>query len=51
MAESFWSTVKAEFYDRKTWASRNEARTTVARWIEVIYNRSRRHSANGMISP
>ncbi|OFT86559.1 transposase [Corynebacterium sp. HMSC29G08] len=51
MAESFWSTLKTEFYDRQHWPTRDGARTAVARWIEVVYNRRRRHSALGMISP
>ena len=34
MAESFWSTLKTEFYDRKKWQTRNEARKAVARWIQ-----------------
>ena len=51
MAESFWSTLKTEFYDRKRWATRDAARQAVAYWIEVVYNRRRRHSALGMVSP
>lgn len=51
MAESFWSTLKTEFYDRKRWSTRDAARAGVARWIEVVYNRRRRHSALGMVSP
>lgn len=51
MAESFWSIVKTEFYDRKKWQTRNEARKTVGRWIEIVYNRRRRHSSIGMVSP
>ena len=51
MAESFWSTLKTEFYDRKRWATRDAARKGVAYWIEVVYNRRRRHSALGMVSP
>ena len=51
MAESFWSTLKTEFYDRKRWPTRDAARASVARWIEVVYNRRRRHSALGMLSP
>nr|WP_284854236.1 integrase core domain-containing protein [Corynebacterium sp. MSK072]MDK8831522.1 integrase core domain-containing protein [Corynebacterium sp. MSK072] len=31
--------------------SRNEARKAVARWIEIVYNRRRRHSSIGMVSP
>ncbi|MDN6500113.1 MAG: IS3 family transposase, partial [Yaniella sp.] len=51
MSESFWSTLKTEFYDRKKWPARDEARKAVARWIEIVYNRRRRHSAIGMVSP
>ncbi|GAA0215806.1 IS3 family transposase [Corynebacterium riegelii] len=51
MAESFWSTLKTEFYDRQRWPTRDAARTGVARWIEMVYNRRRRHSALGMVSP
>ena len=51
MAESFWSMLKTEFYDRKKWSTRDEARKAVARWIAIVYNRHRRHSSIGMISP
>ena len=51
MSETFWSTLKTEFYDRKKWSTRDEARKAVALWIEIVYNRRRRHSSIGMISP
>ena len=51
MAESFWSTLETEFYDRKKWRTRDEARKAVACWIEIVCNRRRRHSSIGMISP
>ena len=51
MSESFWSTLKTEFYDRKKWATRDEARKAVARCIEIVYNWRRRHSSIGMINP
>ena len=49
MAESFWATFKTKFYDRKRWPTRDHARKAVAYWIEVVYNRRRRHSALGMV--
>jgi putative transposase len=50
-AESFWSTLKTEFYNRRRWATKTEARLAVGAWIEERYNRTRRHSSIGMISP
>ncbi len=49
--ESFWSTLKTEFYNRRPWPTRAEAIQAVGDWIERVYNRRRRHSAIGMISP
>lgn len=49
--ESFWSTLKTEFYNRHTFATRTEAIHAVSSWIETIYNRRRRHSALGQIPP
>jgi transposase InsO family protein len=51
VAESFWATLKVEFYYRRTWTNRTEATREVARWITEVYNTRRRHSALGMISP
>jgi transposase InsO family protein len=50
-AESFWATMKVEFYDRYLWPTREAAKLAVGDWIERVYNRRRRHSAIGMISP
>lgn len=49
--ESLWATVKVEFYDRRLWPTKAAARLAVGDWIERVYNRRRRHSALGMISP
>ena len=49
--ESFWSTLKTEFYDRHDFATRAEAIHAVSSWIETVYNRRRRHSALGQINP
>jgi putative transposase len=50
-AESFWATLKVEFYDRYLWPTKAAAKLAVGDWIERVYNRRRRHSALGMISP
>jgi len=50
-AESFWSTLKTEFYNRREWTTKAEAKQAVGAWIEDRYNRRRRHSSIGMISP
>lgn len=50
-AESFWSTLKTEFYNRHSWPTKADARLAVGAWIEERYNRLRRHSSIGMISP
>jgi putative transposase len=50
-AESFWSTLKTEFYNRHHWPTKAQARLATGAWIEERYNRTRRHSSIGMISP
>ena len=51
MAESFWATLKVEYFYRHAFATRAEVYDGVSEWIEVFYNRYRRHSAIGNISP
>lgn len=51
MSESFWSSLKTEFFDRRVWQTRAEAMREVARWIEIVYNRRRLRSALGMVPP
>lgn len=50
-AESFFSTLEFECLSRHRFATREEARRVVARWIDNWYNRQRRHSSCGMVSP
>lgn len=50
-AESFFHTMKVEVIHGERFAAREEMRQTVFEYIEVDYNRTRRHSANGCISP
>ncbi len=49
--ESFWSVLKTEFYHRHHVATRQAAMVAVASWIEIVYNRRRRHSALDYLSP
>jgi len=49
--ESFWSTLKTEYYQRHRFDTHEHAITAVSSWIENVYNRRRRHSALGQISP
>jgi transposase InsO family protein len=51
MAESFFATLKTEFYYRRVWSTKTRARREVGAWIEDRYNRRRRHSSIGNISP
>lgn len=51
MAESFFGTFKAELIDRVRWPTRQVARQAIFEWLEVFYNRQRRHSALGYVSP
>jgi len=50
-AESFFHTLKVEAIHGERFATREQLRQTVFEYIEVDYNRTRRHSANGYISP
>ena len=49
--ESFWSTLKRELVDRGQFATHAAARTQIFDFIEVFYNRQRRHSALNYHSP
>jgi len=51
MAESFFATLKTEFYYRRVWPTKKAARIAVGKWIEDRYNRRRRHASLGQISP
>jgi putative transposase len=51
MAESFWATLKVEFYYRRSWPTKTEAKREVGHWITETYNARRRHSALGMLTP
>ncbi len=49
--ESFFASLKKELAHDAEFATRAEARAAVFEYIEVFYNRVRRHSALGYRSP
>jgi len=49
--ESFFATLKKELVHRTRCEGREQARSAVFGWIEVWYNRKRRHSTLGSLSP
>ena len=51
MAESFFATLKTEFYSCRGWSTKKRAKIEVGAWIEDRYNRRRRHASIGQISP
>jgi transposase InsO family protein len=51
VAESFFSTLKRELVHHESYADREEARRSLFEYIEVFYNRRRRHSTLGYRSP
>lgn len=51
VAESFFATLKKELVHGSDWSTREEARADLFEYIEVWYNRERRHSSLGYVSP
>ena len=49
--ESFFATLKKELVHHEDYQSRAEARGSIFEYIEVFYNRQRRHSALGYQTP
>jgi len=49
--ESFWKTLKTELVCHEQYATRDAARRSIFEYIEVFYNRVRRHSSLGYVSP
>lgn len=50
-AESFFASLKKELVHRVDYATRDEAQASVFEYVEVFYNRVRRHSAVGFVAP
>ena len=51
VAESFFASLKVELVYPNHWHSRAEARSAIFEYIELFYNRRRKHSALGYRSP
>jgi|TARA_R110001583_G_C5646789_1_gene408349 transposase len=49
--ESFFSRLKVELVYAKNYSSIEEAKSGIFAYIEILYNRKRRHSANDDMSP
>lgn len=48
---SFFATLQTELLDRRTWPTKASLRTAIFEYIEVLYNRIRRHSTLDYLSP
>jgi len=51
VAESFFASLKVELVYPSRWQTRAQARSAVFEYIEAFYNRRRRHSTLGYLSP
>lgn len=49
--ESFWGTLKNELIHHRRYATRAEAKASIQEYIEISYNRQRRHSRIGFVPP
>lgn len=49
--ESFWASLKIEEVYRRSYPTREQATAAIFNYIEIFYNRKRRHSALGYLSP
>jgi putative transposase len=51
VAESFFASLKLELVYQVQWPTRAAARTAIFEYLELFYNRRRRHSSLGYRSP
>src|SRR5471030_1254382 len=49
--ESFWGSLKNEMIHHQRYATRANAEASIKEYIEIFYNRQRRHSRLGYVSP
>jgi putative transposase len=51
MAESFFASLLTELLDRYDWSTRDSLKTAIFDYIEIFYNRTRRHSSLDYLAP
>ena len=51
VAESFFATLQTKLLDRQSWQTHQQLETAIFEFIEVFYNRQRRHSTLQYLSP
>lgn len=51
MMESFWSSMQIKLLHRKKWRTRLDLSNAIFDYIEIFYNRTRRHSQLGYVTP
>ena len=51
VVESFFATLKRELVQQERWPTRAQATHALAEYIDGWYNRARRHSSLGYLSP
>ena len=51
MMESFWSSMQIELLNRKKWRTRLDLANAIFDYMEIFYNRQRRHSQLGYSTP
>lgn len=49
--ESFWGSLKNELVQHRKFETREQARQEISEYIEVFYNRQRKHKRQGYLSP
>ncbi len=49
--ESFWGSLKNEWVHHTQYKTRQQAKEEITEYIEIFYNRQRRHSRLGDLSP
>ena len=51
MAESFFASLQTELLDRRTWPTRSSLKAAIFDYIDVFYNRQRRHTSLDHLPP